>query len=172
MSRTGLAIAALSVAVSATLGVDIMIGSFRHSVDDWLGKTLRSDLYITLGETDPTGRSNPAIIEPQWLQQLSAIDGVDAISTGLATDVSTQVDTFQMLVLEPSAHSESSYEWMNATPDSAWSTFLNTPSVLISEPLANKHHLAAGATIDIFTELNGNVPFNIAAHRLYRCNAG
>jgi len=47
ISRTGLAIAALCVAVSATFGVDIMIGSFRSTVDSWLGDTLQSDIYIS-----------------------------------------------------------------------------------------------------------------------------
>ncbi|MEN8167418.1 MAG: FtsX-like permease family protein, partial [Pseudomonadota bacterium] len=46
LSRTGLSIAALSVAVAATLGVSIMITSFRATVEDWLGHTLRSDIYV------------------------------------------------------------------------------------------------------------------------------
>jgi len=61
ISRTGIAIAALTVAVSATLGVDVMTGSFRSSVDDWLGTTLASDVYVSA----PSIRSGEgALLEP------------------------------------------------------------------------------------------------------------
>ncbi len=43
ISRTGIAVAALTVAVSATVGVGIMIDSFRGSVAAWLENTLSSD---------------------------------------------------------------------------------------------------------------------------------
>ncbi|MEE8426013.1 MAG: FtsX-like permease family protein, partial [Woeseiaceae bacterium] len=48
LSRTSVAIVALAVAVSATVGVSIMVDSFRGSVSDWLGNTLRSDIYISV----------------------------------------------------------------------------------------------------------------------------
>src|SRR3569623_1642058 len=47
LSRSGVAVAALAVAVAATVGVTVMIDSFRQSVDDWLGQTLRADVYIS-----------------------------------------------------------------------------------------------------------------------------
>ncbi|HKC13594.1 MAG TPA: ABC transporter permease, partial [Vicinamibacteria bacterium] len=46
VSRTGVAIAALMVAVSATIGVSLMIASFRSTVQDWLNTTLRADIYV------------------------------------------------------------------------------------------------------------------------------
>ena len=166
MSRTGLAIAALAVAVSATLGVDIMIGSFRYSVDTWLKQTLQSDVYITLGDTNGTGRSNADIIDESWLNELAELQGVDDVSTGAVVDVVTNFDTFGMLVLSPHAISESSYQWVkdlnNDLENSAWHRFNNSQSILISEPLANKHSLIAGDEIRLFTETDGDVVFDIA----------
>ncbi|MEZ5479464.1 MAG: ABC transporter permease [Thiolinea sp.] len=46
LSRTSLAIIALTVAVAATVGVSLM-NSFRSSVADWLAMTLSSDLYVS-----------------------------------------------------------------------------------------------------------------------------
>jgi putative ABC transport system permease protein len=46
MSRTGIAIAALMIAISA-IGVGIMISSFRAAVVDWLNATLRADIYVS-----------------------------------------------------------------------------------------------------------------------------
>lgn len=162
MSRTGVAIAALAVAVSATLGVDIMIGSFRHSVDSWLQQTLQSDMYITLGDTDGTGRSAATNISDAWLTELTNLTGVDDISTGIVVDTVTNIDRFDMLVLSPSKLSEASYEWLNPKSDNTWNTFINERSVLISEPLANKHGLSEGSQITLFTEKQGDVTFSVA----------
>jgi len=162
MSRTGLAIAALSVAVSATLGVDIMIGSFRQSVDDWLKQTLQSDMYITFGNTDGTGQSTASNAGDPWLQALRELNGVKDISTGVIAETVTNFDTFDMLVLLTNAASEASYEWLHDDNENTWERFLNTPSVLVSEPLANKYGLTGGSTITLFTEKLGDKDFTIA----------
>ncbi|MDZ7747908.1 MAG: hypothetical protein U5K43_02940 [Halofilum sp. (in: g-proteobacteria)] len=44
LSRTALAVIALTVALSATVGVGVMIDSFRGTVDRWLQRTLAADL--------------------------------------------------------------------------------------------------------------------------------
>src|SRR5690606_35637584 len=46
LSRTAVAVVALAVAVSATIGVSIMVDSFRISVSEWIDNTLRSDVYV------------------------------------------------------------------------------------------------------------------------------
>ena len=47
LSRTSVAIAALMVAVSVTVGVSIMVGSFRTTVLAWLDTTLQADVYVS-----------------------------------------------------------------------------------------------------------------------------
>jgi putative ABC transport system permease protein len=49
ISRTSVAIASLMVAVSVTIGVSLMIDSFRATVINWLDLTLRADVYISAG---------------------------------------------------------------------------------------------------------------------------
>ena len=46
LSRTGVATAALAVAVATVNGVGLMIASFRASLDDWLQTTLTADIYV------------------------------------------------------------------------------------------------------------------------------
>src|SRR4029078_12856539 len=48
LSRSAVAIAALMIAVSVTIGVGLMVGSFRHTVVQWLDTTLRADVYIAV----------------------------------------------------------------------------------------------------------------------------
>jgi putative ABC transport system permease protein len=52
LSRTGVATAALAVAVATVNGVGLMIASFRASLDDWLRTTLTADIYLTTVEDD------------------------------------------------------------------------------------------------------------------------
>ena len=47
LSRTSIAVAALTVAVSVIVGVSVMIGSFRNTVADWLDTTLGADIYVS-----------------------------------------------------------------------------------------------------------------------------
>ncbi len=47
LSRTSVAIAALMVSVSVIIGVSLMIGSFRSTVEDWLAATLQADIFIS-----------------------------------------------------------------------------------------------------------------------------
>jgi putative ABC transport system permease protein len=51
LSRTSIAVAALAVALSMTMGVDTMIYSFRNSVSQWLDGSLEGDLYISPATT-------------------------------------------------------------------------------------------------------------------------
>ena len=46
LSRTGVATAALAVAVATVNGVGLMIDSFRTSLDTWLQTTLTADIYV------------------------------------------------------------------------------------------------------------------------------
>ena len=46
LSRTSVAIAALMVAISAAIGLGIMVGSFRHTVFYWLEQQLWADIYV------------------------------------------------------------------------------------------------------------------------------
>ena len=66
LSRTGLSIAALSIAVAATLGVSIMITSFRATVSDWLGYTLRSDIYVSVAADDAGDADRHRLLQIEW----------------------------------------------------------------------------------------------------------
>ena len=66
LSRTSVAVAALTVSVSVIVGISVMIASFRNTVDDWLSNTLGSDIFITmpsLTTTQVQGDLDPAILD-------------------------------------------------------------------------------------------------------------
>ncbi len=164
ISRTGLAIAALSIAVSATFGVEIMIGSFRSTVDEWLGSTLQSDIYVSA----PTAVSSEgSLMLPDGIAaQARTIEGITSISTGRSLAVSTDVGNINMLVVEPHDDSGAGFDLIDASDRqaaAAWAQWSLDDTVMISEPLATRYQLAAGDELQLFTQRQGMQPFAIAA---------
>ena len=47
MSRTAIAVCALSLAVAVTIGIGLMVNSFRTTVDEWLVTSLDADIYVS-----------------------------------------------------------------------------------------------------------------------------
>ena len=161
ISRTGLAIAALTIAVSATLGVDVMIGSFRATVDNWLGTTLQSDVYISAPST--VSGQGAVLLANGIANRARRIEGVASVSTGRVIETSTQVGTIDMLIVQPHGETDGGFELISGTAEQAWEQWSTGDFVMISEPMATKHELGVGQTVELFTELHGRQPFTIAA---------
>ncbi|MDM5073230.1 MULTISPECIES: ABC transporter permease [Aeromonas] len=47
LDRTAIAVMALQLAITAAIGIGVMVSSFRSSVEIWLGQRLAADLYVT-----------------------------------------------------------------------------------------------------------------------------
>jgi putative ABC transport system permease protein len=161
ISRTGLAIAALCIAVSATFGVDIMIGSFRSSVDQWLGKTLHSDVYVSAPSA--ASSQNTPRLSPTIADNARKILGVRSVSTGLSLSTSTDVGNIDLLVVNPHTKEDAGFELIQSHLEFPWAAWHKAATVMISEPLATKHKMASGDFIEILTESDGKQPFEIIA---------
>lgn len=155
LSRTSLAIIALTVAVSATIGVSMMIGSFRSSVADWLQMTLPSDLYISA--LSEGGSRVEGSLQPIWLERVQALPELASFNTGLSTRLTVEGMPLPTLVLQPGAHSQGGFEFLQNTPPNAWQHFEQGEGVLVSEPFAYHYNRAAGASLELATETAGLV---------------
>ena len=171
LSRTSLAIVALTVAVSATVGVSIMVGSFRASVADWLGDTLQSDLYISAS----TGSSSriEGTLDAFWLQRVQALPGIASISTGRNARLEINGASIPMLVLQPGAHSGRGFEYLHGEGDAIWQTFLQEDAILVSEPFAYHRRVQAGDNISVQTGEADSITLKIAGvYRDYSATQG
>ena len=66
LSRTSTAVAALMIAVSVIVGVSVMIGSFRMTVERWLTDLLQADIFVTppmLANSQMTERLDPDAVK-------------------------------------------------------------------------------------------------------------
>jgi putative ABC transport system permease protein len=149
ISRTGIAVAALTVAVSTTAGVDIMIESFRGSLAAWLESTLSSDIYLSSPDSAPGagGHDLPAELYATVL----AIPGVAEISKGRTRRIDTQGGPVSLLALEPSSKSRDGFRFKGETPADLWSRFEAGELTLASEPYAYHHQARVGDRARIFT---------------------
>ncbi|OQX05193.1 MAG: hypothetical protein BWK73_34270 [Thiothrix lacustris] len=155
LSRTSLAIIALTVAVSATVGVGIMIGSFRASVAEWLEMTLASDVYVSA--TSQEASRVDGSLHPDWLARVHGLAGVEAVSTGRTARLTVEDFPMPALVLQPSSHSGRGFAFLEGDAAVIWQRFLAGEGLLVSEPFAYHRGKRRGDAVQVTTELAGKV---------------
>jgi len=146
ISRTSVAIASLMVAVSVTIGVSLMIDSFRATVINWLDLTLRADVYISAGVRVTSLTSDlPA--------RIASVEGVDHVETFRATRVESEFGVINLSVIDARRQRDAKlYRFADGSPQQIWDQVING-AVIVSEPFAHKNSLPTrGATITMQTD--------------------
>ncbi len=162
LSRTGVAIVALAVAVSATIGVSVMVDSFRGSVDKWLQQTLQADVYAGVQR---------GALAPALLADITALDGVEAFSTSRRVQLEDAGGRTQLIAIRMAPGSYAGTEIIDSDPDAVWPRWEQEDVVLVSEPYAYQHAVAAGDVVQLPTD-RGVRAFEIAAvYQSYDINA-
>ena len=136
LSRTAVAVTALMVAVAVTIGVSIMIDSFRNTVVVWLEDTLQSDVYISAPIFTATTPS--AAIDPQVIERLKTWKGVRRVDTLRSTSVQARQGQVNLSATQnPNIGAERRFSQLDGTRDQVWGR-MQAGEVLVSEPLANR----------------------------------
>jgi putative ABC transport system permease protein len=161
ISRTGVAIAALMVAISVTIGLTIMIGSFRSTLTNWLDLTLVADLYVTAPA--PGGASTTVTLPSDVTERVRAVPGVASLQTIRTVQVESTLGPVSLVVADSQERrSLSLYRTATGTPDEIWAAVQNG-AVLVSEPFAVRYNLPdQGAVITLRTD-QGERDFPVAA---------
>lgn len=148
LSRTGVAVAALSVAIAAAIGVAVMVTSFRVSLSDWLGRTLRADIYVT---APGPGFSRPErAIEASVVRSLIAHPSVIEHSATRRVAVESPLGPVLLDAIEPASRSYGGFTLIDSQAHLVWPAF-DRGDVLLTESFAFRHRLAAGDTISLLT---------------------
>jgi putative ABC transport system permease protein len=165
LSRTSVAIAALMVAVAATVGVGVMIDSFRGTVVTWLRQSLQADVYVQ--PPSLVFRRATATIEPGVAERLRTADGVSGVYTVRRVDVQGRVPApsqpdgaadsletvpTELVAIEPGPQTPEVYRFKSGTPEAIWERFTQEDFVIISEPYAYRHRLGVGDTVRLQTD--------------------
>lgn len=150
LSRTGLATAALTVAVSATVGVGVMISSFRNTVADWLGQTLRGDIYVS-APAPVSSRASGALAEGV-VERIRHLPGIAAYGTGRSVTVDSPQGELDLLALKMVPQHQEAFRFKAGRPEVVWPEFLAGRGVIVSEPLAYRRGLSVGQTLELYTD--------------------
>jgi putative ABC transport system permease protein len=141
LSRTAVAAIALMVAVAVTVGVTVMIDSFRHTVVLWLDQTLQSDVYITAPLF--TATTSSSAMDHRILQRLQAWPGVLRVDEQRSTAVQSESGEVEVSAVDnPQIGSERQFLALAGDSSSVWQR-LQSGAVLLSEPLANRLGVSA-----------------------------
>ncbi len=161
LSRTGVAVAALSVAIAVTIGLNLMIDSFRHTVQIWLEESLQGDIYITAPSPIASLPSSP--IDKNVLIELEKIPEIERIDVLRSVEIESKLGEIHVAASSnPDLARERIYLEANGNPEDVGRQ-LAEGNVLISEPLANRlgiHEI--GKSIPLFTA-KGMRDFKVAA---------
>ncbi|VAW86771.1 AttF component of AttEFGH ABC transport system / AttG component of AttEFGH ABC transport system [hydrothermal vent metagenome] len=150
ISRTGIATAALLIAIATTVGVTTMIGSFRVAVENWIENSLSADLYISVA--DKSRSSN--IINPKFITELQQhLPGI-TISQGRSQQIHTATQPINLLALDLPRRGFEGFLFKHGDMDKAWVAFNKDNSVLLSEPFAYHHKLELGDVLTLPTPLS------------------
>jgi len=141
LSRTGVALAALMVAISATVGIGVMVQCFRGSLVRWLEHTLSADVYVGWADRNAarTGRPLPA----ELVERIVALPHV----AGYSLQRSTEAGEVSLSAVQLNERGKGSYRLL----EGSWEGF-EEGSVLLSEPLAQRLGLGPGDRLRLRTQ--------------------
>jgi putative ABC transport system permease protein len=155
LSRLGIAVAALMVALSASVGVAVMVDSMRGSVNSWLSDLLSADLYVTAESFD-----QGALLEPSVVDAVSGLQTVAAVSRYRERKLQLEGRRVEIIGTHLAEPSRQGFALLGAA-SSAWQAF-DAGAVLVSEPLAWHLGLTPGDRMQLPTSA-GPLAVTVAA---------
>ena len=156
MGRIGMAVAALMAATATSVGVGLMVASFRGAVDDWLTQLLRAEIYISPGFDEQA----PARIDEAFISRVTALPEVTAVSKVRRARVLEGDNEIRITAYALPAAAQRGFQFLRGT--APWPNWEREDLAMISEPLAYHLQKRVGDVLSIATP-SGRVQFRIAA---------
>lgn len=159
LQAAAVAVSALAVAVAMLVGITLMVGNFRRTLDVWMAMTVQADIYVTTESWQ--GHHAGASLDSTIVSEFGSVQGVrrvdrlrrytayvgDRPMAVIGVDVPLPADDHRFVLLEGTAP-----DVMQRVLDGA---------VVISEPLARKEDAWSGDSLRIRTP-SGAIAFPVA----------
>lgn len=147
LSRTAPAVASLVVAVSVTVGLGVMIESFRGTLTRWLSGTLVADVYVSL----PSAQASHAegTLEGALVSALQTHPAVVGWSTYRGTELVDGVGPLRLIAVELDSRGEAAFDFRDGGGSETFAAFRAGTGVLVSEPFAYRRGLSVGDTVTL-----------------------
>jgi putative ABC transport system permease protein len=136
LSRTSVAVAALMVAVAVSIGMTLMIDSFRHTVTIWLNTSLQGDVYVSVPAFKATTPVTP--LDPNVVKMLQSWPGAYQVDLLRSAMVETRKGPAQVNATNNHRIGfERVFMSKIGKPEDVWAA-IQSGMVLLSEPLARR----------------------------------
>lgn len=149
LSRTAPAIAALVVAVSVTVGLGVMIQSFRGTLVQWLDGTLQADVYVSLPGTTASRASGT--LWPELIEAYVAHPAVAGHSTYRGIEISDGSDFYRLVGLALDPRGERAFDFVDGNAAEIMADFQAARGAIVSEPFAYHRDVAVGDSVSLPT---------------------
>ena len=163
LSRTSVAVAALTIAVSVIVGVSAMIASFRTTVSDWLGNSLGAQVFVS----PPLFTSNLADVDVDSavLELAGRAAGVRAVSSARHVSVAApdypDMPAVNLLASDfDIAGANRRFKWTK-TPPQEHQAALDAGQVMVSEPFAFRRGITQAKSRITLTADRGDQTFEV-----------
>jgi putative ABC transport system permease protein len=145
LSRLGTAGAALMIALSASIGVAVMVESMRGAVSGWLDDLLTADLYVAAA-----GFEQGASLPPAVASGVPGLAPVDAYSSYRDNTVRLGGRPVRLVATHLAPGSRQGFDFTARGDTDPWRLF-DDGAVLVSEPLAYRLDIAPGDRLQLPT---------------------
>jgi len=171
LSRTGIAVAALTVALSMSIGMGTMVSSFRAELTRWIEGVVRADVYISPA-TAEVDREN-AELDEGLVRQLEQSPQVEAVDTYRAIRVRRGRSETICAGIEIATYRRySQTETLDGTSSRDFFDRLEQGQAGVSEALARKWKLRKGDRFEVMHR-GDRVELRVAAvYRDYSSDQG
>ena len=132
--RNSVTIASLAAAVAMTVGVAVMVFSFRQTVSDWIGQTLIADLFIGPAANEIAGPTS--FVPPAAIAYLEKDPEVDEVDTYRGVELPFRDETIALAVITGRNHRN--LRFLHGDNDEIIRRFYSEQCVLISESFARR----------------------------------
>ncbi|CAN5617276.1 FtsX-like permease family protein [soil metagenome] len=155
--RNSVTIAALAAAVAMTIGVSVMVFSFRSTVQSWIDQTLAADLFIAPASSELVGASS--FMPAETAKFLEGQPQVEAIDTFREVSLPWREKNVFLAVVR-GTHS-SRFPFVRGDAAEILRRFREEPVVIVSESFSRRNGVRDGEMLELPTPA-GPRPFQIA----------
>lgn len=156
LSRTGVAVSALAVAVATVIGVGLMVNSFRTSVDAWLRQSLRADFYLAVDEAWCRGEGGVG----ELAAQLRTLPAATEVTFSQRRRLQVGGEEWRLWAVDAGRRGLGS-ELLAGDPVETRARFAAGEVVLVSEPWAMRYGTRVGDVLTLPTP-SGERTFPVA----------
>ena len=141
--RNSVTIASLAAAVAMSVGVGVMVFSFRQTVGDWINQTLIADLFIGPAANEIAGPTS--FVPTAAIDYLEKNPAVEEVDTYRGVELPFRDQTIALAVVRGS--NRRNLRFLRGRNDEIIHRFYNEQCVLVSESFARRFRLAEGETL-------------------------